>query len=437
MQIGLAKIFGNQFWRLISGPLVLMAIPLYLNPVEQGFWFTFIGLSALTVIADLGFTSLVLQFAAHEASNLKLDKVHEYIEISNELEGLRSLYKFTRFWALRSSAIVLPSITAFGLIFIEYTSENSKHPEYWGIIWAIYCLGCVISFLLNVTLSFLEGLDLVGEMQFIRLLSAVTTTVSVLAFLLVGFGLFSLCLSALLGPIIGFLIVHLKYKNLIKQLMSLSGTNDCLATNKKIKDLMLKYAMSWGGGYLTFSIYTPIIFAYYGAVEAGRAGITLAIVSAIFTISNSWLVLVLPKVNILIAKNEIKKSKKLYFDSLIKSLASFVVLIFASYIFLAKVNAYVNLADKVMLALPVLTLVLCYGVQIILSGYSLYIRSFKIEPFTSLSIFIGCYVTGSTILIANTLSIDYIFMGFLSSYLINSVGTYSIYKNFKKNKYEV
>ena len=61
----------NQLYRLISGPLMLLFIPLYLTQEEQGYWYTFSSVAALSVFADLGFSNIILQFAAHEFAFLK------------------------------------------------------------------------------------------------------------------------------------------------------------------------------------------------------------------------------------------------------------------------------------------------------------------------------------------------------------------------------
>ena len=58
--------FLNQGWRIISGPLVLLCIPYFLSAIDQGYWYTFISVAALSVLADLGFSNIILQFSAHE-----------------------------------------------------------------------------------------------------------------------------------------------------------------------------------------------------------------------------------------------------------------------------------------------------------------------------------------------------------------------------------
>ena len=47
--------FFNQAWRLIAGPLMLLLIPLYLTEEQQGYWYLFGSVAALSTFADLGF----------------------------------------------------------------------------------------------------------------------------------------------------------------------------------------------------------------------------------------------------------------------------------------------------------------------------------------------------------------------------------------------
>ena len=39
----------NQIWRLVSGPVIMLLIPLFLTETQQGYWFLFTSLSALSI----------------------------------------------------------------------------------------------------------------------------------------------------------------------------------------------------------------------------------------------------------------------------------------------------------------------------------------------------------------------------------------------------
>lgn len=64
----------NQLFRVVAGPVLLLILPYYLTSVEQGYWYTFTSIAALSIFADLGFSNIVLQFTAHEFASLKFNK---------------------------------------------------------------------------------------------------------------------------------------------------------------------------------------------------------------------------------------------------------------------------------------------------------------------------------------------------------------------------
>jgi len=138
----------NQVWRLVSGPITMLLIPLYLSPEQQGYWYLFGSLAALSIFADLGFSNIILQFSAHE-------------------------YAFLHF-------------TNTGL---------------------------------------LDG-----------------------------------------------------------------------------EEIYLKKLGSFSSGYLIFQIYTPLMHFFHGAVYSGKVGITIALVMAIFNMSNIWMYTIIPKMNMLISQ---------------------------------------------------------------------------------------------------------------------------------------
>lgn len=69
----------NYAFRLILKPVLLLAIPLLLTEIQQGYWYTFTSLAALTTFADLGLTTIISQFAAHETALLTYDAEKKFI----------------------------------------------------------------------------------------------------------------------------------------------------------------------------------------------------------------------------------------------------------------------------------------------------------------------------------------------------------------------
>ncbi len=81
-------IFVILLWRLFSGPALLILIPLYLSAEAQGYWYTFVSLAALAIFADMGFSTILLQFSAHEFPYLKFESDKTLSETFREIGNI-------------------------------------------------------------------------------------------------------------------------------------------------------------------------------------------------------------------------------------------------------------------------------------------------------------------------------------------------------------
>ena len=78
-----------------------------------------------------------------------------------------------------------------------------------------------------------------------------------------------------------------------------------------------------------------------------------------------------------------------------------------------------------------LMLFMCWLCQIYINALALYLRSHKKEPMMPISLFSAFYVSITTLLCAVYLPEDYLFLGFLSSYIYGVPVTYYLYKKQK------
>ena len=67
----LSYVFYNRLLSSIKGPVILLVIIKYLSPDEQGLWYLFINLGALSVIVDFGFTTLLTQYVSNSYGKYK------------------------------------------------------------------------------------------------------------------------------------------------------------------------------------------------------------------------------------------------------------------------------------------------------------------------------------------------------------------------------
>lgn len=421
--------FVNQSWRIISGPAILLLIPLYLTAGEQGYWYTFTSLAALSIFADLGFGAIVLQFAAHEFISLQFDRQGYILGDSGQIRRLASFFRFAVKWGIRATLLAFPVIYVGGYIFLSM--QNAATDVSWRLGWAIYSLTSGIIFFNNILLTFFEGCNSVAKLQGLRFRIAVASSAAMLAGLLSGSGLYALIFSGCASALAGTFFLVRNFKQTIVQLWNVSKTN-IYNWWPEFSALMWRYALSWCSGYFGLSAYTPIAFYFWGPVEAGKIGLSMAMWMAGFSIAMCWLTAVVPKLNMCIELKEWKQLDRLFCQAFRRAVLTMIVG------GIAFDGVYFLLSDKFMFFQRILSftgmniLYLSWIGGVIINACSIYLRSHKKEPLMVYSMANGGYVLISTIVCAMWLSPDYFFIGFLSSMIGGIPFVWRIYYNQKK-----
>ena len=288
--------FFNYLVRYGFRLVLIVAVPYFLDDTIQGYWFTFCSVAALSTFADLGFTTIITQFAAHEYTYLHFShKSKMFNEDDTALENISSLFKFSVRWGALATIFASAIIMVAGIVLFSSKNDNVS----WFVPWLIYAVVTGLNFLISVLLAFFEGCNCIAVCQRIKLISSVCTNVFSVLFLWMGLGLYALSVPTLFTLICSIALIFLRFGESIKQLLNVNT----LSVSKWVKPvvgLLWKYAFSWGAGYLIFQIYTPLTFAVYGAEISGKVGYTMTIMSAIVSISNIWSYISVPKINYLV-----------------------------------------------------------------------------------------------------------------------------------------
>lgn len=420
----------NQLWKLFSGPLLLVLIPLYLSAEAQGYWYTFISLAALAVFADMGFSTILLQFSAHEFSHLKFEENKTLSGNQHYLERIATLFRFSMKWSSGMGILAFPIILAVGFVVL-----NKKQTDVnWIIPWIIYGIASVFVFINSMLLSFIEGCNSVGEVQKIRFYISFVTIVLTGILLVLDTGLYALAISLFIGALSGTIIIFYRYKHMLKQLFVLGGE---IEHNWKKDTLPLigRYAVSWISGYFIFSIFTPIAFHYYGVVEAGQIGFSIAICTAIFGIANIWMTIIIPKINMYVAHKDYEILNMIFKIHLISAVFTYILGVTVLFIIVIFFKDTLPFSDRLVSPFSLAIIALSWLLQIILSGYAVYMRAHKEEPLMIPSFVSGVYIAIVTLLIAKYLPFEYFFLGFLSSYLWGMPWVMVIFKRYKKGSF--
>jgi len=187
---------------------------------------------------------------------------------------------------------------------------------------------------------------------------------------------------------------------------------------REIKPLIWRYAISWASGYLIFNIYTPIAFHFHGAVVAGQVGISIALWTAIHSLSYTWISIIIPKIGILISRQSWVDLDKLFFRNLKISLSTFLFISIIIISCLISFKGKLSILNRFLDLIPMICLMAANFFQIIISAVAIYLRAHKEEPLVTLSVMIGIFTAITTFLSAKYLAVDYYFLGYSSSFIL-------------------
>ena len=403
----------NQLWRVVAGPVLLLCIPIYLSPAEQGYWYTFTSIAALSVFADLGFSSIVLQFTAHEFAYLEFSQQGTICGTEMALWRLASFFRFCLRWLLRMMGIVFPLILLGGWLFLNLNVKESNLE--WHGAWLVYASMSAIAFFNATMLSFFEGCSSVARVQKIRLLVAVANTLVMIVGLILGFGLWALAAGQIFATLAGSALLWKNFSPAMRQLYGLAQ-GDCYDWRNEFYGLIWRYAISWSSGYFIFQLFVPIAFACFGAEYAGMVGMSIAMWTAGFNISFAWITSVVPRINILIETKKWHELDALFRQRCLCAIATFLS---GSVIFFVARNIFADIGifQRILPFEAMLCLCVCWVCQTWVNSVAMYLRGHKKEPLMMLSLVSALYVALTTFLCAQYLPREYLFVGFFSSYL--------------------
>jgi O-antigen/teichoic acid export membrane protein len=330
-------------------------------------------------------------------------------------------------WTAIVTVVILPITYIIGILFLEDTNTEVN----WKFPWLLYNIGALLSFVNSILLAFFEGCDSVKKVQIIRLKITVLSTIIILIGLILNFSLYALSISLLVSSIYGTLTLYYKYKKNI-HIFYYKNKESYYDWGPEIFLLLRKYIVSWSSGFIIFQLFTPIMFHFHGAVEAGKIGISIAVFTAIFSVSNIWTTSIIPKINIAIAKSEFVKLNYIFNKHFILTICTYVLGSIVFYILFFIFHDKFDFFDRFLNIRSLTLLNLGWFAQLFIHNLAIYLRSHKEEPLLVPSVYSAIYVVSTTILSGFYLSIDFFFIGFVTLFLWFLPWVIILYKRKKR-----
>lgn len=404
--IGLDKaiaftVFGRLFQGLGSVVTVLLIVRL-LTPAEQGYYYALWSLVALQAVFELGFSFVILQIAAHERAHLQF---HTDGSVSGSpiahIRLASVLQRAVRWYAV--AAVIMLVALLFGGSRFFATHQQHGFETTWVFPLRITAMACAFTFLVGPVLSFLEGCGQVVPVAHTRFFQSIVSTLAAWGAMLSHHALLAPAIVLIsMGGVASILIYS--RRSLLLPLLKLRTEKHAVSWRYEVWPFQWKIAVSWLCDYFIFQLFTPVLFAFRGPVEAGQMGVSMNIVLQMSGIMLAWMTTKSAPFGSLIAQKDIRGLDHLFFRTLWQSLALFCACATSVLLGICLISRFMPNLGHRFVQWPVFLLLLLTALSShVVQCEALYLRAHKCEPFLIQSIVVALCTATSVLLVAGPL----------------------------------
>ncbi|HYF50145.1 MAG TPA: hypothetical protein VEJ63_12120 [Planctomycetota bacterium] len=367
-----------RVWAILAGPVSIVLIALFLNPSEQGFYYTFLSLVALQNLFELGLSIVIINTVSHEWAKLSLLPDGSIGGDGAALSRLVSIGRFVFKWYIVAGLLFIVTVGAAGLYFLGSRADAVAD---WQAPWIALTVLTGLLFVMLPLNAVLEGCNQVAAVNRFRLSQAVVGSAVFWLVLCLGGGLWACVANAAFNLLRELYLVCARYGRFFKTFLN-QPAGPVVDWRTELWPRQWRLGVQGLFSYFITSIYTPVLFAFWGPVAAGQMGMTQQIISAIQLLCSSWLQARTPALGILAANRDHETLDREWRRLLLLSSS---VLAALYIVFIAAVCvARAQQVELITRLLPPLEITLFIGAAIathFIGAMAIYVRLFKAEPF--------------------------------------------------------
>lgn len=392
--------FASKFITGITGPTTIFFLLLFFSPVEQGLFYSLIQFGFLSTVGDMGFSAFFLYKFSKFID--KADPKNKRIEINEDEknEEFLKLNKLFLYFISATPIIIFIILSIAGLlIFGEQIREGNLDKKF------IIIFSFIISLDLNVQYfrNYLEGLGFIKDSGKYIFIQIITRSSTLWIFMFLDAGLYSLSISLLAGLLIYYLLFFIKYGWILRKSIGKKFSfMDTPFQGKFNLDLFLSWF--FGAQLINANIY--FILYLLGVEDAGRFGISLALMEAIYQLSFVFFQIKIPDISNKFKNGDIENAL-----SLLKSRRLIVLFanilfftIFIALFFLGK--SFYPFIESRFLSLPQISMIFIFtATRTFLDTWQVMSRPFGRDILYKSYIISGIFLVISNILLIDLLGI--------------------------------
>jgi O-antigen/teichoic acid export membrane protein len=379
----------TRAWQAIAGAVALVLIAYFFSPDVQGFYYTFSSLLALQTFVELGLYIVIVNRASHEWSKLRLDDAGSVIGDTSALSRLGSLTRFIARWYTVVSLLFALGVGIAGYVFF---SQSPSSNVAWEAPWATVVVLAAVQLWLMPFLSLLEGCNQVVALNRFRLAQAVVESFSIWVLFVAGAELWVVAGSLAIRILATLYFLMRGYGRFFRSILAVR-VEQRIRWREELWPMQWRLAAQLVVNSIAFSLFTPVMFYFYGAKVAGQTGMTLQFIGVVTTMAHAWVETKVPHFGALVVRRDYAELDRIWWQA---SKLSYGFAVAASLIIWLAVlvldGSGVEFAARILGPLPTALFLMAYGLTHVTHFQGLYLRAHAREPFLTLGVSGGLLV---------------------------------------------
>lgn len=375
LRIGVSVIAGQRLWQAFAGAVTMFFVTTQLNPIAQGWYYTFLSVAALYSVFEMGLSSAVLQVTAHKflrlgwsASGVAGDDATEF--------GCFVAKSFRAY--LIMAALFFLVVYPIGIYLFNDRVATLAQPLAWVAPWTALVLLTSIGLLALPFLAVIEGSGAIAEAYAVRLAQGVVGSFACWLLLWADAALWATSMMGLAVVCVLLVWMRIRRKNLWLLVRQGWSSND-FDWAKEIWPLQWRVGLGWISVFAWSQLATPIVFFYQGPIAAGQMGLSLTVAHMVGLFAQSWIVRGVPSMSQAVALKDWAELRRIFAFDLKRALMVFLggsIVVFTLWLILSN-TAYV---ERVLPGEAFLALFLFVFFYLLNGALASQLRSFKKEP---------------------------------------------------------
>lgn len=362
--------------QLVVAPVTLVLVASHLTPTAQGFYFTFGSLLAAQSFFELGLSLVLVNFASHEWARLSLGSDGRVKGDQTAISKLAELGRLTSKWFGVGSVLFALIVGSVGFWWLAHSPTDVE----WLMPWLLLVALTAIGFWTLPRDAILEGCNQVAVLHQFRCWQSLLGNMVCWIALLMGADLWTLPIWAAVNLLRSLLLHGVRYRRFWEGFRDPLIRSD-LNWRRDIWPMQWRVGLSGLVSFFALSLFTPVIFHYYGPVRAGQMGMTWTIVGGVQSICLMWIYARVPQFGALVSQREFRKLDELWRRA---SISSLIITVGASVSCWIGIYAIDNLglpfAERLLPPLPTLLFFIGIICAQLAHCFVVYLRAHKKEP---------------------------------------------------------